>query len=132
MALVVAIPFIVLFFGLSGTMVRLFLEEPSQEALQTGVQFLRMVAPFYLVIAVKLMADGVLRGGGAMAQFMISTFTDLILRVALAFILSLWLDTMGIWLSWPIGWLVAMALSLLFYRQGRWQGHTLEEKEVVE
>lgn len=132
MAGVVAVPFILLFFGLSGTMVRIFLEDPSKEALETGVEFLRVVAPFYLVIAVKLMADGVLRGGGAMAQFMTSTFTDLVLRVALAFVLAIWFGTLGIWLSWPIGWAVSMVLSLVFYRQGKWRGKTLEERELAE
>lgn len=132
MAGVVAVPFILLFFGLSGTMVRIFLEDPSKEALETGVEFLRVVAPFYLVIAVKLTADGILRGGGAMAQFMTSTFTDLVLRVALAFVLAIWFGTLGIWLSWPIGWAVSMVLSLVFYRQGKWRGKTLEERELAE
>ena len=38
-------------------------------AMSTGVQFLRIVAPFYFVASMKLMADGVLRGAGAMTLF---------------------------------------------------------------
>ena len=60
---------------------------------------------------------GVLRGAGAMRQFMASTFTDLALRVLLAFALSWRFGAVGIWLSWPAGWSVAAALSVLFYRR---------------
>lgn len=69
------------------------------------------------MISLKLMADGVLRGAGAMKSFMIATFSDLLLRVILAFILAGPFGTLGIWLSWPIGWMVAMVLSLSFYKK---------------
>ena len=50
-----------------------------------------------------------------MLFFMIATLTDLILRVSLAFILSNYFGTNGIWISWPIGWFISMILSVLFY-----------------
>ncbi len=56
-----------------------------------------------------------------MKQFMAATFTDLILRVALAKILSVPLGTMGIWLAWPIGWGIGMIVSLIFYKSGCWK-----------
>ena len=86
-------------------------------ALSTGMVFLGIVSPFYLVISVKLLADGVLRGAGAMRQFMASTFTDLVLRVVLAFVLSGVFGSVGIWLSWPVGWCVAAVMSVVFYRR---------------
>ena len=58
------------------------------EAMKTGVEFLKIVSPFYPVIMGKLIADGVIRGAGCMKQFMIATFTDLILRVILSYILA--------------------------------------------
>ena len=67
-------------------MLSLFMNEGSTIAMETGTQFLRIVSPFYFVISLKLMADGVLRGAGAMKSFMIATFTDLFLRVILAFL----------------------------------------------
>ena len=60
--------------------------------------------------------SGALRGKGAMQYFMISTFTDLILRVVLAFVLARPYGSTGIWLSWPIGWLVSTVLSVVFAR----------------
>lgn len=115
MAMTVAIPFFLCFFFCGQRMVQLFMNSDSHTAVAVGVSFLRIVSPFYFVIAVKLIADGVLRGAGAMRQFMIATFTDLILRVVLAFALSSNMGTEGIWISWPIGWSVAALLSVWFY-----------------
>ena len=90
--------------------------------MDTGVMFLRIVAPFYFVVAAKLVSDGILRGAGLMRQFMAATFTDLVLRVALSELLSRTaLGTTGIWISWPIGWTIAMVLSIVFYASVRWE-----------
>ena len=80
-------------------------------------------------LAAKLVADGILRGGGVMGKFMISTFTDLILRVALAVALSKTaLGATGIWCAWPVGWSVATVLSVLFYKQGYWNRAAAEKE----
>ena len=110
------IPFALLYFFLGKSLVYIFLDDGSGEAMLTGVTFLRIVAPFYFVVAAKLVSDGVLRGMGRMRQFMTATFTDLVLRVVLAFGLSKLWGVTGIWLSWPMGWSVATVMSLFFYR----------------
>lgn len=112
------LPLAILYFFSGGLLVRIFLDAPSQAALATGAQFLRIVAPFYFVVAAKLVADGMLRGAALMRQFMVTTFTDLLLRVALARLLSVTaLGSTGIWLAWPIGWTIATVLSVYFYRR---------------
>ncbi len=99
-----------------------------------GVRFLRVITPFYFVVMFKLIPDGVMRGAGAMRLFMISTLSDLILRVILSFILarSFHLGPLGIWLSWPIGWTVGMVVSVYFYKSDRWTDtDLLQEKGDV-
>ena len=116
---------IVLLYWLGGRyLVYLFMEDITGEAIDTGVLFLRIVSPFYLMISVKLAADGVLRGAGLMGRFMAATFTDLILRVALALALSGPFGSAGIWCAWPIGWAVGMALSVAFYRSAYRNGRS--------
>ena len=66
------------------------------------------------------MCDGVLRGAGAMRPFMIGTFTDLVLRVALAFLFSAMLGVTGVWLAWPVGWTISTIVSAAFYKKGVW------------
>lgn len=118
MVWMLCVPFFALYFFMGATFVRFFMDDPTDMALNTGVVFLRILSPFYFVVAAKLAADGVLRGAGLMRPFMTATFTDLILRVALAALLSRTsLGATGIWCAWPIGWTVATGLSLLFYRK---------------
>lgn len=116
-----SIPLAALYILGTKYLVYIFLDAPTDAALQTGIQFLRILAPFYFVVSAKLVSDGVLRGAGMMMQFMIATFTDLLLRVVLAKILAATaLGATGIWCAWPIGWVVATALSVLLYRAGPW------------
>lgn len=117
LALGVAVCFSALYFFLGRMMMQLFIKNTDGMAMQAGFLFLRIVAPFYVVVSLKLVADGVLRGVEAMRYFMVSTFTDLILRVILAYMLSYRFDSTGIWMSWPVGWSVATVLSLCFYRR---------------
>ena len=118
MVWVISVPFILLWILLSDSLLGLFVDNPSAVTLQTGRQLLRIVSPFYLVVCVKIICDGVLKGAGKMTPFMISTFSDLILRVALAAVLSRTaLGVTGIWLSWPIGWSVGTAISIAFYKR---------------
>lgn len=121
LALIVAIPFVIAYFFFGKSMVNLFMTRESTVALETGIDFLKIVSPFYLVIAVKLMADGVLRGAEAMKQFMTATFADLVLRVILAYALAKSFGTIGIWSSWPVGWIVATILSMVFYLNNSWR-----------
>ena len=117
------IPIAVLYFFGGRVVVSIFMDSPGGEAMTVGVQFLRIVAPFYFVVSAKLVTDGVLRGSSMMRQFMIATFSDLILRVVLAKQLSGMLGSVGIWLAWPMGWIVGTILSLLFYYRNVQQIH---------
>ena len=100
----------------------LFLRRKSAAAIEVGHDFLITVAPFYAIIATKLVADGVLRGAERMNYFMIATFTDLALRVGFAFLLaSTYLGARGIWWAWPIGWIIAVGMSFAFYFVGVWK-----------
>ena len=94
--------------------------------------FLRIISPFYLIVAAKLVADGVLRGAGMMKKFMVTTFSDLTLRVALAAVLSKTaLGTTGLWLAWPIGWTIATALSLIFYGTADWKKYVKKSEKSI-
>lgn len=112
------IPFCLIYIFLGKYLLLLFMEQNASAALQTGRQFLWILSPFYFIVSAKLVADGILRGVSAMGKFMIGTFTDLILRVVLAFVLSGWTGSaLGIWCAWPIGWSIAMVMSVWFYHR---------------
>lgn len=115
-----SLPLVTLYLLGGSVLLRVFLDNPTGTAMQVGIQFLRILAPFYFVVSDKLVSDGILRGAGLMKQFMAATFTDLILRVVLAKVLSVPFGTLGIWCAWPIGWTIATILSIIFYRRGPW------------
>ena len=112
-----ALPFVVLYFGLGQQMMGLFLNAESSAAIHAGVMFLRIVSPWYFMIVVKLMTDGIIRGSGAMIYFVIATIPDLILRIGFALMLTLRFGSTGIWMAWPFGWIAATVLTIIFYRK---------------
>ncbi len=116
-----SIPLTLLYVFAGKQLLYIFLDNPTGRAMQVGIQFLRVLAPFYVVVSAKLVSDGILRGAGLMRQFMTATFLDLILRVVLAKVLSGPFGPLGIWTAWPIGWTIAMVFSVAFYRGGPWK-----------
>lgn len=115
MVWLLCIPIVLVYVLFGKWLVFLFMDSPEGPAMETGIQILRILAPFYFVVSLKLVADGVLRGASRMLQFMAATFTDLILRVVLAVLFSGFMGVLGIWSAWPVGWLMGTGLSLIFY-----------------
>ncbi len=93
----------------------------NAEVIATGANFLWITCPFYIFIAIKTTADGVIKGAGKLLQFMISTFVDLILRVVLCYALAPSLGFTGVCIAWPIGWVIGTALAVGFYLSKKWQ-----------
>ena len=111
-----SLPLFLLYFFSGNIVLKLFMDNPTELAMHTGIIYLKILSPFYFVVSAKLVADGILRGAGMMNKFMIATFTDLILRVLLAFCFSRTaLGATGIWCAWPVGWCIATILSISFY-----------------
>ncbi|MBR5134446.1 MAG: MATE family efflux transporter [Clostridia bacterium] len=90
------------------------------EAMKIGQQFLWTVAPFYAIITVKLINDGVFRGTGAMKMFMASTFLDLGVRMVASYVLPPFVGAKCIWWALPIGWIAGTALAVVLYQFGKW------------
>ena len=109
--------FAVTYLAFNEQLLRLFMEKAvNEETVVSGMAFLKTVSPFFCFIGLKLVFDGVLKGTGSMKLFMVVTFTDLILRVILAFVFAPIWGYEGIWYSWPVGWTTATVLSLIFYK----------------
>ena len=124
------LPLTLLYFLAGRYLLYLFLDNPTGTAMQVGIQFLRILAPFYFVVSAKLVSDGILRGAGLMKQFMAATFTDLILRVVLAKVLSIPFGPLGIWCAWPIGWSISTVMSISFYEKGPWKKAEAEKARI--
>lgn len=130
-AWIICIPIILLYLIAGNHLIYMFMPSPTGTAIDVGVTFLRIVSPFYIISAVILISNGTLRGIGLMSRFMTSTFSDLILRVSLAKLLSIKFGSTGIWLAWPIGWLVAAVISVLFYISWTQHNHSYKIRNNI-
>lgn len=104
-------------FFFAEPLVRLFMPEGEADALalSSGAQFIRIAAFFFFAVNVKVVADGTVRGCNGNVGFMVSTFTDLILRVAFVFILTPLLGFAGVGWAWAVGWSLGTCVALGFY-----------------
>jgi putative MATE family efflux protein len=123
LALFLILPFMLLYLLFGSHLITWFIDNPSQTAIDTGKTYLQILSPFYFAVSAKLVSDGILRGAGAMKHFMITTFSDLFLRVFLSYLLFYLMgkNSIGIWLSWPLGWVIASTISQIFYKKGVWK-----------
>jgi len=101
-------------------MIRLFNTEPGVVAM--GSEYLRWVAPFYILFSTMYIVTGVLRGAGATLEVMLFTLvSQWLVRIPLSLWLSSLWGTRGIWISIPISWAMSIGMSGGYYLTGRWK-----------
>ena len=98
------------------------------QAYDYGCEYLRSMAPCFLVFAVYLVVLGTLQGAGDVRVAMFCTMLALTVRVILSYALAYGtpLSYRAIWWSMVIGWVVAAVVAFWRYFSGRWM-----EKAVV-
>lgn len=102
--------------------ISIFVEkDQSKQAIGVGAAFIRTLSPFYFLVMFKILTNGILRGARDMRDFMIATFSDLILRVIFSYLLAPLFGYSGIWWAYPVGWIVGAGLSVTFLLRGRWK-----------
>ena len=118
-----SVVFMAIYLPFANKIISLFVPAGSASGvIDVARGYLFTVVPFYLVVCTKFVCDSVLRGAGAMRPFMVTTFSDLIIRVVLSIALFYVVgNEHGIWLSWPIGWFLGSGLSVFFYKSGAWK-----------
>lgn len=95
--------------------------ESSREAISTGVEYLRVVSIFYVLMGIMNVTNGILRGSGYVGIFMASTLFNFTTRVLLAHLLSLLILQKAVWWSIPIGWAVGYIIAAVGYYRGKWK-----------
>jgi len=120
---------ILLFLTFRRELIGLFSQDP--EVVRTGAEYLQIIAPFHLVFTLMFITNGVIRGAGAvMVPFLTTLLAMWIIRVPAAIVFSSLWGVPGIWWSMPTGWVVGTAISVLYYRTGRWAAKVLIRREV--
>lgn len=97
----------------------IFVDASQTAIIAQGVQYLRIIGPFYCGIGCLFLLYGLYRALGRPAVSVVLTIISLGTRVALSYVLSAIpaLGVIGIWWSIPIGWALADAAGLLLYQR---------------
>lgn len=109
----------VLVFVFARPLLLLFVHPGETEILNIGVQYLRIEGAFYCGIGALFLLYGLYRALQRPGMSLVLTLVSLGTRVALAYLLAgiPAVGVVGIWWSVPIGWFLADAVGLLYYRK---------------
>lgn len=93
----------------------LFIDPTSTQTIQIGIEYLRIEGVFYFGIGILFLLYGYYRAIQLPLMSVILTILSLGTRVLLAYALSVHWSTFGIWISVPIGWMLADAVGISYY-----------------
>ena len=107
----------------------LMLFTPEPELLSEGLHLLRILCPFYWVIAVNDLLSGVMRGSGNTIIPMINSITCLcLIRIPLMYWLIAALQSAdALYYAMVIGWCVGAIFMTMFYRFSPWRRRAMEK-----
>lgn len=116
------IPMTLILYIFGPHLIALFVDsKASQDVIQVGMEYLKVVSLFYILMGVMFIANGVLRGTGDIKFSVVTSFFNLTSRVIAAYTLAMFMDYDAIWWSIPIGWGIAALIGTTRYRSGRWK-----------
>lgn len=98
-------------------MMSIFVDSSEQEIISTGVSYLRIEGAFYIGIGILFMLYGFYRAILVPQMSLVLTIISLGTRVVLAYLLSSFqsIGVIGIWVSVPIGWILADITGCGYY-----------------
>lgn len=98
----------------------LFNSDPA--VIESGMIYLNNVMPFYPLLAIMFMLNGVIRGAGETVIPMVGTIVSLWLgRIPAAYFIAHKFGKEYMFISYAIGWAVSMIISGVYYMSGKWK-----------
>lgn len=86
------------------------------EVIETGVRFLRIISPDYILICLIITTGSYLRGVGRARDFFLLTVMDFAIRVTMCFLLTRWLNSYtGLFWAWYCGSFADCLLCFIIY-----------------
>ena len=93
--------------------------EANAAVIEVGMDYLRAVSAFYIMMGMSNIFASVLRGAGDMSAFTFCTLTNFGPRIVMAYALAAKIGPAAIWWSLPIGWAAGLALAAARYAGGK-------------
>lgn len=101
-----------LVFAFAGSLLTLFIDPGETEILAIGVRYLHVEGAFYMGIGMLFLLYATYRGLERAGMSVALTVISLGLRVAISYAFAPRFGVMAIWLSIPIGWIIADFVGL--------------------
>lgn len=97
-----------------------------------AVEYMYIVAPFYIIFSTMFVLTGTLRGAGATLVPMFSSLLALwVFRIPVSYYLSESMGRSGIWWGVPIGWTIGMLISYFYYKFGNWKNSRVKIDPIL-
>ncbi len=108
-----------LVFGFAAPLMKIFIKASRQDIIKIGVGYLRIEGSFYFGIGILFLLYGYYRAVNKPAMSVVLTVISLGTRVVLAYVLSAVpsVGVTGIWMSVPVGWMLADAAGLIYMKR---------------
>ena len=104
-----------LVFAFANPLMRIFINQSETAVIASGVKYLRIEGAFYIGIGCLFLLYGFYRAVKRPGMSVVLTVVSLGTRVVLAYILAGIIGETGIWISIPIGWILADIIGYGFY-----------------
>ncbi len=92
------------------------------EVIEIGVEYIQVVAPFYIIFSIMMIVNGALRGTGDTIIPMFITLIALwFIRIPASYFMAEYFGRIGVWWGIPIGWSIGMSLAFIYFLSGRWK-----------
>ncbi len=120
MTSVISLSVTLLLVGFAEPVMRLFTQEP--EVIKTGLSYLIIVSPFYILFSGMFVVGAIMRGAGdTLIPMVITLFALWAIRIPISYFLSHHIGINGVWWGIPIAWGIGMLFSYIYYKTGKWK-----------
>jgi putative MATE family efflux protein len=102
-------------------------------AVQSGIEIVWRIVPFYVLLGIQFSLSSVLRGAGeAKVPMFFSILSMLIIRMPLSYLLyNIFGVPSAIFWAAPISWSVGVVVNMLYYYRAKWRVRALERVDRI-
>jgi len=113
-------------------LILIFIDKAETEVVSIGVEYLNLVAVFYIFLGFIHIFVNFLRGTGYVLFPMINTISELSFRVIIAYSFAFFMGYHGIFWGRPLSFMLSAGCLIYAYRKGGWQQKVLANRKFEE
>lgn len=104
----------------------------DKDVVSIGSQYLLIIGPFFVFIGISFILSSAIKGAGdSMFAMLSSVFSLWLVRIPAAYILSKFFGVNGIWMGIPIGWIIGLIITYVYYRLGYWRSKAVVSQKAT-